>query len=99
MELAAPIDRIWQLTKAIEQAVAVAEWERAAQLASERSPLIMSLSAQQADAALDVLKAVQAIDGRIAAEARLAQNELSAEYRAAMQAASHASQYQRVAQF
>jgi len=99
MELAAPIDRIWQLTKSIEQAVAVAEWERAAQLASERSPLIMSLSAQQAGAALDVLKAVQAIDERVAAEARLAQNELSAEYRAAMQAAGHAGQYQRVAQF
>ncbi|SMG38162.1 flagellar protein FliT [Paraburkholderia susongensis] len=99
MELATPIERIWELTKSIEQAAAVAEWERAAQLASERSPLLMSLSAQQAGAALDVLKAVHAIDARIAAEARLAQTELGAEYRAAMQAACNVNQYQRVAQF
>ncbi|MFL9934624.1 flagellar protein FliT [Paraburkholderia sp. RL18-103-BIB-C] len=99
MEFATRIDRIWQLTKSIEQATAVGEWERAAELASERSPLLMSLSAQQAGAGLDVLAQVHAIDARIAAEAQLAQTELGAEYRAAMQAASHANQYQRVAQF
>ncbi|MFL9959872.1 flagellar protein FliT [Paraburkholderia sediminicola] len=99
MEFATCIDRIWQLTKSIEQATAVSEWERAAELASERSPLLMSLSAQQAGAALDVLTQVHAIDTRIAAEAQLAQTELGAEYRAAMQAAGHANQYQRVAQF
>jgi hypothetical protein len=32
-------------------------------------------------------------------ERELAQTELGAEYRAAMQAAGHANQYQRVAQF
>jgi flagellar protein FliT len=99
MELATRIDSIWQLTKSMEQAAAVAEWEWAAQLALERSPLLMSLSAQQAGDALDVLKQVHAIDTRIAAEAQLAQTELSAEYRAAMQAARNANQYQRIAQY
>ncbi|NML32101.1 flagellar protein FliT [Paraburkholderia antibiotica] len=99
MESTTLIDRIWQLTKSIEQAAAVAEWERAAQLAGERSPLLMSLSAQQTDAALEVLREVHAIDARIAAEARLAQTELDTEYRAAMQATRNVNLYQRVAQF
>ena len=93
----------WHLTECGRLALGrqrhVGEWDRAAELASERSPLLMSLSAQQAGAALDVLAQVHAIDTRIAAEALLAQTELGAEYRAAMQAVGHANQYQRVAQF
>jgi hypothetical protein len=99
MEFATHIDRIWELTKSIEQAAAVAEWERAAEFASERSPLLMSLSAEQAGAALDVLWQVHEIDTRIAAEAQLAQSELSAEYQASMRATRNVSQYQRIAQF
>ena len=99
MEFAAPIDRIWQITKDIEQAAAVGEWEKAAVLANERSPLLMSLSAKQTGAALEVLKQVHAIDTRIAAEAESAQSTLSAEYRSAMQATRNVNQYQRVAQF
>ncbi|RKT25465.1 protein FliT [Paraburkholderia sp. RAU2J] len=99
MEFATRIDRIWELTKSIEQAAAVADWERAAQLADERSPLLMSLDAQQAPAALDVLRLVHEIDTRIAAEAQLAQSELAAEYQASMRATRNVSQYQRIAQF
>ena len=99
MEFAAPIDRIWQITKDIEQAAAVGEWEKAAELANERSPLLMSLSAKQTGAVLEVLKQVHAIDARIAAVAMSAQSTLSAEYRSAMQATRNVNQYQRVAQF
>ena len=99
MENTAPIDRIWQITKDIEQAAAVGEWEKAAELANERSPLLMSLSAKQTGAALEVLKQVHAIDARIAAVAMSAQSTLSAEYRSAMQATRNVNLYQRVAQF
>ncbi|PYE22836.1 protein FliT [Paraburkholderia silvatlantica] len=99
MEFAAPIDRIWRITKDIEQAAAVGEWEKAAELANERSPLLMSLSAKQTGAALDVLKQVHAIDARVAAAAESAQSALSAEYRSAIQATRNVNQYQRVAQF
>ncbi|MEM5331485.1 flagellar protein FliT [Paraburkholderia sp. JHI2823] len=99
MDIPAPIDRIWQITKDIEQAAAVGDWERAAELASERSPLLMSLPAKQTDAALDVLRQVHAIDMRIAAEAESAQSALSAEYRTAIQATRNVNQYQRIAQF
>ncbi|MBB2931929.1 flagellar protein FliT [Paraburkholderia silvatlantica] len=99
MEFAAPIDRIWRITKDIEQAAAVGEWEKAAELANERSPLLMSLSAKQTGAALDVLKQVHAINARVAAAAESAQSTLSAEYRSAIQATRNVNQYQRVAQF
>ncbi|HEY4802726.1 MAG TPA: flagellar protein FliT [Paraburkholderia sp.] len=99
MENTAPIDRIWQITKDIEQAAAVGDWEKAAGLANERSPLLMSLSAKQTGAALDVLKQVHAIDARVAIEAQSAQSALSAEYQTAMQATRNVNLYQRVAQF
>ncbi|MFD1558572.1 flagellar protein FliT [Paraburkholderia silviterrae] len=99
MQARADIERIWQLTKAIEQAAAVGEWERASQLASERSPLLMSLTAPQTPAVLDVLKQVHAIDAQIAEAARNAKTELNTEYQAAMQATRNANLYQRVAQF
>lgn len=99
MQAPANIERIWQITKAIEQAAAVGEWEQAAQLANERSPLLMSLGAQQTPAALDVLKQVHTIDAQIAQAARNATNELNTEFRAAMQATRNVNQYQRVAQF
>lgn len=99
MQFTTPIDRIWQITKAIEQAAAVGEWEKAAELANERSPVLMSLTAPQTDAALDVLRQVHAIGGRIAEAAQSAQTALSAEYRSAMQATRNVNQYQRVAQF
>jgi aminoglycoside phosphotransferase (APT) family kinase protein len=99
MEFAAPIDRIWEITKSIEQAAAVGEWEKAAELANERSPLLISLPAQQTDAALEVLRQVHAIDMQVTATAQSAQTELSAEYRTAMQATRNVNQYQRVARF
>jgi hypothetical protein len=93
------IERIWQFTKAIEQAAAVGEWAQAAQLADARSPLLMSLGAQQTPAALAQIKEIQAIDARIAETAQAAQKALGTEYQASMRATRNVSQYQRVAQF
>lgn len=96
---ASTIERIWQITKAIEHAAAVGEWEDAARLADERSPLLMSLPAAPAPAVLATLREVQAIDAAVAQAAQAAQHTLNTEYRAAMQATRNASLYQKVAQF
>ncbi|MBB3255876.1 hypothetical protein F4827_000702 [Paraburkholderia bannensis] len=93
------IERIWQFTKAIEQAAAVGEWERAAALVDERSPLLMSIGAQQPPAAVAQLREIMAIDARIADAAQAAQRSLGAEYQASMRATQNANQYQRIAQF
>jgi hypothetical protein len=99
MHNVAPIDRIWQITKAIEQAAAVGEWEEAARLSDERSPLVMSLSAQQPAAVIARLKEVHAIDQLVAQAAQHAQHALSVEYGASLQAARNVSQYHRIAAF
>jgi hypothetical protein len=100
MQANTSLDRIWQLTKEIEQAMAVGEFQEAARLAGERSPLVMSLSAQQSPEALETLetlKAVIEIDSMIFANAQTAQRELTAEYTEAMRATRGVNQYQRVA--
>lgn len=96
---ASTIDQIWRITKDIEHAAAVGEWERAAQLADERSPLLMSLHSALPPATLDTLRDVQAIDAAVAQAAQNAQHALNAEYRAAMQATRNAGAYQTVAQY
>jgi flagellar protein FliT len=99
MDALTRIERIWQFTKAIEQAAAVGEWERAAELANERSPLLMSIGAPQTPAVIAQLKEIQAIDARIADAAQSAQKTLGVEYQASMRATRNVSQYQRIAQF
>jgi len=47
MESSALIGKVLALTGEIEQAAALADWPEAARLAEIRSPLIMSLDAQQ----------------------------------------------------
>ena len=94
---ASTIDRLWQITKAIEHALAVGEWQEASRLADERSPLLTALRAPLAPAALDTLREVHALDMRIAQAAQAAQAALSAEYRTAMQATHNAGQYRKVA--
>lgn len=96
---ASTIDRLWQITKAIEHAAAVGEWEDASRLAEERSPLLMALAQPLTPAALDTLRQIHAIDAQIAAAAQSAQGTLHGEYRAAMQATKNASLYQQVAHF
>lgn len=99
MNASTRMEQIWQLTKAIEQAAAVGEWERAAQIADERSPLLMSLGAQQPPAVVAQIREILAIDAHIARTAQSAQTTLGVEYEASMRATRNVSQYQRIAQF
>lgn len=99
MQNVAPIEHIWQITKAIEQAAAVGEWEEAARLSGERSPLVMSLGAQQPAAVIARLKEIHAIDELVAQAAQAAQHALGEEYSASLQATRNVSQYQRIAAF
>ncbi|MGF6808722.1 flagellar protein FliT [Paraburkholderia sp. Clong3] len=99
MQNVAPIERIWQITKDLELAVAVGEWERAAQLADERSPLLTALGAPQPQEVIVRLKEIHEIDSRIVEAAHVAQQELGAEYQANMQASRNAGQYLNMARY
>ncbi|RDK01836.1 flagellar protein FliT [Paraburkholderia lacunae] len=93
------IERLLSLTHAIQDAAALADWPEAARLTEERSPLLVSLSADQDPAALEMIRLIQAIDASVLANAQTTQVELQAEYRAAITRANAAGQYQQVAQF
>ncbi|WP_321960149.1 flagellar protein FliT [Paraburkholderia sp. J7] len=97
MQTIAPIERIWQITKDLELAAAVGEWERAAQLADERSPLLTALVAPQPPAIMARLQAIREIDNRIVETAQASRQALGAEYQASMQASRNASQYLSIA--
>lgn len=99
MEANTVLNEICRLTKDIEQAAAVGEWERTASLALERTPLIHQLSASQPAAALDMIRAIQTIDRAVMQQANSAQQEIDSEYASAMNSVRGASQYQRVAQY
>ncbi|OLL29330.1 flagellar protein FliT [Burkholderia sp. SRS-W-2-2016] len=99
MQNVAPIERIWQITKDLELAVAVGEWERAAQLADERSPLLTALGTPQSPEVMARLKQIHAIDSVIVEAAQAAQQVLGAEYRTSMQASRNAGQYLNMARY
>ncbi|MEZ2311530.1 flagellar protein FliT [Paraburkholderia sp. RCC_158] len=98
MEPSALIGKVLALTGEIEQAAALADWPEAARLAEIRSPLIMSLDAQQVQGSLDVIRSIVARDAVLYADAQATQVELQAEFTAAMRRASAVDQYQKAAQ-
>jgi flagellar protein FliT len=91
------LEQVFALTQAIEQAASLADWQQAARLAEERSPLVMSIRAQQQPAALALIRQIQTIDVAVMEEARQARAGLETEYRAAMERSMAASQYHHVA--
>ncbi|MGA9919496.1 MAG: flagellar protein FliT [Paraburkholderia sp.] len=91
------IERLLSMTREIEQAASLADWPEAARLTEARSPLLMSLSADQEPAALEMIRRIQAIDDALLADAETTQNELNTEFEAAMGRAKAAGEYQRMA--
>lgn len=91
------VKQVYALTEAIEQAASLADWQQAARLAEERSPLVMSIGVQQEPVTLALIKRIQTMDDALMQEARGARAGLEMEYRAAMDRSKAASQYHRVA--
>ncbi|CAG9194471.1 Protein FliT [Paraburkholderia tropica] len=99
MQNVSTIERIWAMTKDLELAAAVGEWERATELANERSPLLTSLGAQPSQEVMARLRAIHEIDARIVEAARAAQVALGSEYQANMQASRNAGRYLSMARY
>lgn len=91
------IEGLLSMTREIEHAASLADWPEAARLTEERSPLLMSLSADQEPAALEMIRRIQAIDEALLADAETTQNELHIEFEAAMGRTKAAGEYQRIA--
>lgn len=93
------VERVFELTQAIAEAGQIADWQRAARLAEERSPLVHSIQPQQNPTALALIRRIQAMDSTLLNEARTTQAELAEEFQAAVRRTSAAQQYNRVALF
>ncbi|RKE25381.1 protein FliT [Paraburkholderia sp. BL23I1N1] len=91
------VERLLSITREIEQAASLADWPEAARLTEVRSPLLMSLSADQEPAALEIIRRIQSIDEALLAEAETTQNELHVEFEAAMGRSRAAGEYLRTA--
>ena len=97
MDQAQLLERVLALTLEIEAATRIADWQRAAQISDERSPLVRSISAQQSPAGLAVVRRIQSMDLATFQNAQVASTELAAEFQAATQNVQAARQYQRAA--
>jgi flagellar protein FliT len=91
------VTQVYELTLEIDTAAQLSDWQRAARLASERSPMLHAISATESPPSLALIRRIQALDAVRLAEARVAREELDAEYRAAVAAVGAARQYQQVA--
>jgi hypothetical protein len=91
------VEHVLAITRQIEQAASLADWPEAARLTEARSPLLMSLTADQEPAALDMIRRIQAIDAALLADAAVTQNELHVEFDTAIGRAKAAGEYQRMA--
>ena len=91
------IERLLAMTREIEQAASLADWPEAARLTDARSPLLMSLSADQEPAALEMVRRIQEIDAALLADAETTQSELHTEFEAAIGRTKAAGEYQRIA--
>jgi flagellar protein FliT len=91
------VERLLSISREIEQAASLADWPEAARLTEARSPLLMSLSADQEPAALEMIRRIQDIDAALLADAQTTQNELHTEFEAAIGRTKAAGEYQRIA--
>jgi flagellar protein FliT len=91
------VERVYELTLAIGHAASLADWQEASRQADVRSPLLMSIRAQQTTASLELIRRIQSLDDTLMRDARASRDELETEYHVAMQRTRSASQYHRMA--
>jgi flagellar protein FliT len=91
------IQHAWALTEAIEAAAADQDWARAVELSRVRSPLLMSIEADQPAESLAVIRRIQSSIEAMMSRAQAAQALLSTAYRKSMDGARAAGQYQKAA--
>lgn len=91
------VEQVFALTEEIDHAARIADWQRAALLSEQRSPLLMSFAPQQSPEALTLIRRIQAMDDLTLREARTAQMELASEFRSSMDRTNAANRYNSVA--
>jgi flagellar protein FliT len=78
------VERVFELTQAMQHAASLADWQHAARLGKECSPLLQSIRANLPPPSLALVRRIQVMGDTILRDATRAQSELAAEYRTAM---------------
>jgi flagellar protein FliT len=91
------VERVYELTLSIGHSASLADWQEASRLADVRSPLLMSIRAQQTPASLELIRRIQSLDHALMQDAKVSRDGLETEYHVAMQRTRSASQYHRMA--
>lgn len=92
------LEQVLGMTQEIALAASLYDWQRADHLAQARSPLLMSIHAEQPPEALHVIRRIQALDAALLENARESRDELQAEYQAAVNSNKALRQYHQIAQ-
>ena len=96
--LEASLNRAYELTRSIAEAVSQDDWLAASQLADERSPLLMSLRQEQTDEALAVIREIQSIDSAVMQRVGGAREAMTSRFQDAHRRVAAASFYQKTGQ-
>ncbi|WP_206950690.1 flagellar protein FliT [Trinickia acidisoli] len=92
------LSRAYELTRTLVAALDAGDFGFAADLAEERSPLIMSLTAEQTDEALVMIHEIRDMNATIMQKASAARDAISARFSEAQRRVSAARQYQTAGQ-
>jgi len=88
------LSRAYELTQAMSAAAAVGDWPRAAELAEQRSPLLMALAPAQTPEALAMIRAIQELDAALARKTHDERGAIANRFVEAMKGIAAASFYQ-----
>lgn len=87
------LTRAYELTRTLVAALDAGDFAFAADLAEERSPLLMSLEREQTDEDLSLIREIMAMNESIAGKASAARDAIVASHTDARQRVSAARQY------
>lgn len=87
------LTRAYELTSTLVAALDAGDYRLAADLADERSPLLMSLAPEQSDAGLAMIRDIMAMNATITDKAAAARNAISSRYNDAQRRVSAVGQY------
>lgn len=87
------LTRAYELTRTLAAALDAGDFRVAADLADERSPLLMSLGREQSDEALTMIRDIMAMNATIMDKAAAARNAISGQYNDAQRRVAAAGQY------
>jgi predicted transcriptional regulator len=91
----ASLARVYELSQALVAALEAGDWQSAADVSKERAPLLMSLTADQSEEGLAMIREIQAMNAVIIGKAREARDICSSRFSEARRGLEAARLYRK----